>query len=73
MVMDGNDVYADTCDVHSADFDAKCYQKTIMGQGSDFISTSHCSTADKENFNFISDRVSYTKMPAPMALASTPP
>lgn len=61
MVMDGNDVYADTCDVHSADFDAKCYQKTIMGQGSDFISTSHCSTADKENFNFTSDRVSYTE------------
>lgn len=61
MVMDGNDVYADTCDVHSADFDAKCYQKTIMGQGSDFISTSHCSAADKENFNFTSDRVSYTE------------
>ena len=59
MVMD-NDVYADTCDVHSADFDAKCCRRRC-GAGSDFISTSHCSAADKENFNFIRNRVSYTE------------
>ena len=61
MVMDGNDVYADTCDVRSADFDAKCYQKTIMGQGNDFVSTAYCAAADKENFNLTSDRISYTE------------
>lgn len=59
LSADGKSVYTDTCDVRTGDFDAKCYQKSIMGQGFDFVTTHFCPTADKENFNFTSDRADY--------------
>lgn len=59
MVLDGSNVYADTCDVRTGDWDAKCFQKSIVGQGSEVISTHFCAAADKNNYDFTSDRADY--------------
>ena len=52
-------MYADTCDVRTGDWDAKCFQKSIVGQGSEVISTHFCAAADKNNYDFTSDRADY--------------
>lgn len=59
MVLNGSNVYADTCDIRTGDWDAKCFQKSIVGQGSAIITMHFCAAADENNYDFTSDRADY--------------